>query len=403
MQKSSLVTFLLLFLAAPVAGIRAESSQAPAPVHLVVKLIDGSYVKGAAGSEGVSLVTNYGKLDIPMKELAAIVFNDDRETVRLSLMNGDHLQGALKTDRFVLGTLLGDVSIASSKVAWVVAARGASGPAISTPELLAWLSEDLAIPEEPKDEHGKPVRTGTDRATGLPMEVRHRKTGIHLVLIPAGKFMMGSPDPEKDRLNSEILHLVRITKPFYMGKYEVTQAAWEAVMGANPSKSKDERNPVETVNWQESQEFIRRLNEARKEAKAKGEFSLPTEAQWEYACRAGSQTRCCFGDDQAKLGEYAWFEENSGDQTHPVGQKEPNAWGLYDMYGNVAEWCADWYGSYPTEEQVDPKGPEKGSMRVSRGFGLNVPTGWARSAMRGKNAAEDRHHGQGFRVILAAP
>ena len=164
---------------------------------------------------------------------------------------------------------------------------------------------------------------------------------LDLVLIPAGEFLMGN-----DRGFGPI-HKVRITKPFYLGKYLVTQEQWQAVMGSNPSYFQNARNtgfagsvpaggaknPVERVSWDDCQEFIEKLN--ANVAGGKGRFALPTEAQWEYACRAGSTTKYCFGDDDSQLGEYAWYGGNSGKQTHPVGEKKPNAWGLYDMHGNA--------------------------------------------------------------------
>ena len=132
---------------------------------------------------------------------------------------------------------------------------------------------------------------------------------------------------------------MRITKPFYLGKYLVTQEQWEAVMRDNPSCFEGPKNPVDSVSWNDCQQFLGKLN--AKSAAGGGKFQLPSEAQWEYACRAGSTTRYCFGDDESKLGEYAWYEANSGNTTHPVGGKKPNAWGLYDMHGNGWEWCDD--------------------------------------------------------------
>jgi formylglycine-generating enzyme required for sulfatase activity len=165
---------------------------------------------------------------------------------------------------------------------------------------------------------------------GVPIEVTN-SVGIKLILIPPGEFMMGSPDSDDvARSNEKPLHNVTITKPFWMGKYEVTQEQWEAVMGNNPSPSlyQGPRSPVDNVSWDDCQAFIDKLNE--KFARSGEKFSLPTEAQWEYACRAGSTGRFSWGDSEESFGEYAWFGGNSGNWTHPVGEKKPNAWGLYD-------------------------------------------------------------------------
>jgi len=192
--------------------------------------------------------------------------------------------------------------------------------------------------------------------TGWAKEIVHEATGIELVFIPAGSFMMGSPTSEEERDDDETQHRVTLTRPFYLGKYEVTQGEWQKVLGANPSHFKgSERLPVEQVTWDDCQAFCR---------KAGGGLRLPTEAEWEYACRAGSATQFCFGDDDNGLEAYAWCSTNSGKQTHEVGGKRPNAWGLFDMHGNVLEWCADWYGEYPTGAATDPTGAASGSSRV---------------------------------------
>ena len=189
-----------------------------------------------------------------------------------------------------------------------------------------------------------------------------------------------------------------ITKPFYLGKYEVTQEQWEAVMGSNPSNFKGPKNPVETGQLGRLPGSSSRSSMRRQAGKA-GKFVLPTEAQWEYACRAGSTTRYCFGDDEDRLGEYAWYDENSGGKTHPVGEKKPNAWGLYDMHGNVWEWCADWYdgGYYAKSPADDPTGPATGSDRVIRGGGWDGPAGNCRSAYR-RQPARPGLDDLGFRV-----
>ena len=203
---------------------------------------------------------------------------------------------------------------------------------------------------------------------------------LEMVLIPAGEFMMGWPDSDEPAfLDAKPRHRVRISKPFYLGKYEVTQEQWQAIVGKNPSNFKGRTNPVENVSWDDCQVFLSRLNEKV----GGGKVGLPTEAQWEYACRAGSTTKWCFGNSDSVLGEYAWCEENSDGTPHPVGQKKPNAWGLYDMYGNVWEWCQDWFdkGYYGKSPLDDPTGPARGSGRVHRGGG------WLADAMNCRTSA----------------
>ena len=218
-------------------------------------------------------------------------------------------------------------------------------------------------------------------ALGDPMV---NSVGMVLVPIPAGEFQMGSPESEKDRQDDETQHLVKITKPYYLSAYEVTQEQYEKVMGNNPSDSKGANKPVENVNWNDAVDFCRKLSEQEGE-----EYRLPTEAEWEYACRAGTSTAYSFGNDESQLGKYAWFgslQLISEHETHPVGEKLPNAWGLYDMYGNVWEWCQDRYryGAYGSEKVItDPTGPASGSRRVLRGGAFYVPPFVVRSADRG--------------------
>ena len=225
---------------------------------------------------------------------------------------------------------------------------------------------------------------------------------LELILIPTGEFMMGSPDSDKNAASDEKpQHRVRITKPFYLGKYLVTQDQWEAVIGNNPSHFKGPKNPVERVSWDDCQKFLGKLN--AKVGSGAGKFQLPSEAQWEYACRAGSKTKYCFGDDEKQLGEYAWHLQNSDGKTHPVGEKKPNAWGLYDMHGNVWEWCQDRYedGYYKESPVDDPKGPATGAGRVFRGGSWRYPAGICRSASRDSyGPGASRFIGLGFRVSL---
>ena len=220
--------------------------------------------------------------------------------------------------------------------------------------------------------------------------------GMEFKLIPAGKFIMGEGDQA---------HEVTLTKPFKMGVHEVTQSQYEQVMGVNPSKFKGANNPVEMVSWEDAVEFCRRLSELPAEKAAGHVYRLPTEAEWEYACRAGTTTKYSFGDDESDLGDHAWFLENflenSGTNTHPVGRKGPNAWGLYGMHGNVLEWCQDWYGDYPSGSVTDPSGAASGSLRVRRGGHWLSGAEVCRSAYRDCHEPSDRGTYLGFRVCLS--
>ncbi|MFH1137966.1 MAG: SUMF1/EgtB/PvdO family nonheme iron enzyme [Pseudomonadota bacterium] len=210
--------------------------------------------------------------------------------------------------------------------------------------------------------------------------------------IQAGEFNMGS----KDYDNEIPIHKV-ILGAFKISSKPVTQAQYEAVMGKNPSKFQGPKNhPVENVSWNDAMEFCEKLS-----AKIGEKVTLPTEAQWEYACRAGSETKYCFGDSEEELGNYAWYDKNSASATHPVGEKKPNAWGLYDMHGNVWEWCLDWYGQYPPYSVVDPMGPPSGSHRVRRGGGWFYDVEDCRSANRSRGDPGNRGGILGFRI--AAP
>ena len=238
-------------------------------------------------------------------------------------------------------------------------------------------------------------------SAALATEKTHTNSiGMEFVLVPAGSFMMGADRNFEEASDDETpKHKVTISKPFYLGKYEVTQAQWAAIMGGNPSNVKGRSNPVEQVSWDDVQVFIKRLN-----AKEGGNrYRLPTEAEWEYAARAGTDSTFSFGDDTASLGQYAWYEGNSGEKPHPVGQKKPNAWGLYDMHGNVWEWVQDWYGEnyYRKSPGTDPKGPSSGSYRVGRGGSWVDSSGFCRSAQRICLIPGGRRFDRGFRLALS--
>jgi formylglycine-generating enzyme required for sulfatase activity len=255
------------------------------------------------------------------------------------------------------------------------------------------------------------TQPSTQPAKELTLDLGNKVT-MKLALIPAGKFLMGSPDGEKDGQTDERpQHEVTISKPFYMGVYEVTQEQYEQIIGKNPSSFKGAKNPVESVSWDEAVAFCQALS--RKTGKT---VSLPTEAQWEYACRAGTKTRFGFGDkdeDLCKYGNYcdksntndlSWQDKdhNDGfDKTAPVGSLKANDWGLYDMHGNVWEWCSDWYAdSYANAKNQDPQGPDSGTQRVLRGGCWNLYPRCCRSAIRLRLNPDYRFFGNGFRVVV---
>ena len=221
--------------------------------------------------------------------------------------------------------------------------------------------------------------------------------GMQFKLIPAGKFIMGDVRGEDGWTPYE----VTLTKPFKMGVHEVTQAQYEQVMGVNPSHFKGANKPVEMVSWEDAVEFCRRLSELPAEKEAGNVYRLPTEAEWECASRAGTTTKYSFGDYDSKLGDYAWYYDNSDRKTHSVGGKKPNAWGLCDMHGNVLEWCQDWMGAYPSGNVTDPTGPVEGSSPVIRGGSWTDPAETCRSAIRFWSVPSDRGSYLGFRVCLS--
>ena len=219
------------------------------------------------------------------------------------------------------------------------------------------------------------------------------KTGMDFVWIPAGSFMMGC-DPKSDTCSDSEQPQHKVTLDgFYMGKTEVTQAQWVAVTGSNPSKNKGLDLPVENVSWQQAKSFCEKVG-AR----------LPTEAEWEYAARAGSTGRTICGDDESCPGTIAWYEANSGEQTHPVAQKRPNAWGLYDMAGNVREWVADRYGKnyYSKSPEKNPKGPTSGAGKSTRGGSFATHVSFLRLSYRFLvNPSSVFDYVTGFRCVMS--
>lgn len=229
--------------------------------------------------------------------------------------------------------------------------------------------------------------------------------GIRFVKVEAGCFQMGQDkqtnldQKEKQMTGNELpQHKVCISKPFYIGESEVTQKQWEDVMGNNPSKFKGMYRPVEKVSWNDTQTFIEKLND-----RVKGDFyRLPTEAEWEYAARAGTQTVYSFGDDAKNIREYSWFgNEGYNGDSHEVGQKKANPWGLVDIHGNVWEWVQDWYDPnyYQHSLETDPKGAESGQYKVYRGGSWVAKQVNLRSAVRYSGLPSTRSGDIGFRLV----
>jgi formylglycine-generating enzyme required for sulfatase activity len=233
------------------------------------------------------------------------------------------------------------------------------------------------------------------------------------VLVQAGTFTMGSPASESERGNDETQHQVTISRSFYLGKYPVTQLEYRKVLKTNPSEFKGGNLPVETVTWYDAVKYCNARS--RKEGLSpaytvNGEtiswnrnasgYRLPTEAEWEYACRAGTTTRYYTGNSaDAAFKAAAWYDENSRNKTHPVGEKSPNAWGICDMMGNVWEWCWDWYGDYASGAQTNPAGAASGSGRVFRGGSWYNSASICAVALRDYNYPYYRYFSIGFRVV----
>jgi len=238
------------------------------------------------------------------------------------------------------------------------------------------------------------------------------------IWINPGTFMMGSPPNEDRRMDGEGQRKVTISRGFWLAETPTTQAQWEQIMGNNPSADDngDRDRPVTSISWNDSVQFAERLTERMRQRGVIGSndrFRLPTEAEWEYACRAGTTTAFSFGDDTGQLGDFAWYDGNIdsdlGDilsNTHsespiqPVARKKPNPWGLYDMHGNVYEWVKDWFDNYPNQAETDPTGPRTGSYRVRRGGSWYLPSGDVRSASRDGLDPDNRSGSNSVRLAL---
>jgi len=262
------------------------------------------------------------------------------------------------------------------------------------------------LPTSDRDQHGNPVITCNGSrfspSTGWPYELWLNEPRMEFVFVHAGEFMMGEGSEQ---------HRVRLTKPFYLAKYEITQVVWEKVMGARPWRGllfvkdgvkENPRHPAVYISWQDCQEFMEKLNAATGSG-----LRLPTEAEWEYGCRAGTTTAYCSGDDEGGLKTCARYRGNTrdaGDQyAHEVGRKRPNEWGLYDMHGNVSEWCQDWYGEYGSGTHTNPQGAERGSYRLIRGGDFTSRADDCRSRFRSWSSPGYKNRTAGARLVRPLP
>ncbi|MBL8816274.1 MAG: formylglycine-generating enzyme family protein [Planctomyces sp.] len=240
-----------------------------------------------------------------------------------------------------------------------------------------------------------PIPAGTEAG-----EVREfTALKIRFCWCPSGTFLMGSPPDALGSERNEQQFEVTLSKGFWIQQTELTQAQYQALMGVNPSHFRGDSNPVESLTHMDAREFCKRLSQLPPEQKSGNLYRLPTEAEWEYACRSGSTTSFCFGDDESLLAEYGWFNGNAARTTHPVGTRKPNAWNLYDMHGNVAEWCNDGYAEYPTTPQTDPIGADVSDQIVVRGGGWFFVPQNSRSAHRDAYPEGARYVGLGARLV----
>ena len=331
-------------------------------------LVDNKMVKG---SNGVAKTT------MPVGQHSYVVFCDGYEseegTVKLKASAPSDLQIRLSKEAVAAASNANVViqdNVSTSSTSSLQSATTSSG--FSSTSSVSSGSNEISIP----------VKDGIT---------------IDMVKVEAGTFMMGATSEMQKPYNDEKpVHQVTLTNNYYMGKYEVTQSLWQAVMGSNPSKFKGDDLPVERVSWNDCREFISKLNGLTGK-----KFRLPTEAEWEYAARGGKKSRGYQYSGSSNISDVAWYVDNSGLKTHPVGTKQANELGIYDMTGNVWEWCQDWYGSYVSSSQTNPTGDVSGPRRVGRGGSWYYNDRFCRSSFRYRDALGRRNGDLGLRLVLS--
>jgi formylglycine-generating enzyme required for sulfatase activity len=366
----------------PVAQIKTvrleKDATAVIPTHgTVFELHSGDVIVGEASEPfNLAIVALGGTLEVPATALVS--FAEER----FILQDGTAFKGRLTQEILSVKTRFGVLQLPSTALKAIrVVQDTAPGGTPGTTERASKTASGGSPP-------GTPAAAGNTWRNSL---------GIEFVLVPAGTFMMGSDNGGDDE---KPVHEAYISKPFYLGKYEVTQGQWQAIMGNNPSRFRGDANlPVEQITWEDVQAFISKLNVRENRIT----YRLPTEAEWEYAARAGTTADYSFGDDPRLLGEYAWYAENAERRTHPVGQKKANAWGLHDMHGNVWEWVQDWYSKpYAAGTVTDPQGPAAGAIRVYRGGSWITHARNCRVSYRNDQAPGGRVVYVGFRLLRTA-
>ena len=329
------------------------------------------------------LVAIQGNLSVNYKPFGADVYVDGKKLgqsprVFNGLLVGNH-QVEVRKDGYA--TDRKSVSISEGQTASITGTLASNAVASSSSNTLGYSSASSSMASG-SNTISIPVKNGIS---------------IEMVKVEAGTFMMGATSEMKDPSSDEKpLHQVTLTNDYYMGKYEVTQALWRAVMGSNPSKYKGDNLPVEKVSWNDCQKFISKLNKmtGRK-------FRLPTEAEWEYAARGGKRSRGYQYSGNSNISNVAWYDGNSGSKPHPVGTKQANELGIYDMSGNVYEWCLDWYGSYSSSSQTNPTGADSGSSRVYRSGSWSCFAWGCRLSFRDGFTPDYRRIGLGLRLALS--